>query len=62
GLEAALAAVEMANLKKAIAHAPSAHGHERRDPAPRERRSKPRLSDVERIAHKVTAKHHKKHS
>lgn len=62
GLEAALSAVEMANLKKVIAHAPSAHGHERRDSSPRERRAKPRLGDLERIVHKVTAKHHKKHS
>ena len=61
GLEAALAAVEMANLKKAIAHAP-AHGHAHPRPEPRERRSKPRLSDLERIVHKVTAKHHKKHT
>jgi 6,7-dimethyl-8-ribityllumazine synthase len=60
GLEAALAAVEMANLKKAIAHAPHSHAHPR--PEPRERRAKPRLSDLERIVHKVTAKHHKKHS
>ena len=62
GLEAALTAVEMANVKKVIAHAPSAHGHERRDSSPRERRAKPRLSDLERIVHKVTTKHHKKHS
>ncbi len=62
GLEAALSAVEMANLKKVIHHAPSAHGHERRDTSPRERRAKPRLGDLERIVHKVTAKHHKKHS
>ena len=62
GLEAALSAVEMANLKKAIQHAPSAHGHERREPGTRERRAKPRLSDLERVVHKVTAKHHKKHS
>ena len=62
GLEAALSAVEMANLKKAIHHAPSAHGHERREPKVRERRAKPRLGDLERIVHKVTAKHHKKHS
>ena len=50
----------MANLKKAIAHAPAAHAHPRTEP--RERRSKPRLVDLERIVHKVTAKHHKKHS
>lgn len=65
GLEAALSAVEMANLKKVIQHAPSVHGHERRDsapPRPRERRAKPRLGDLERIVHKVTAKHHKKHT
>jgi 6,7-dimethyl-8-ribityllumazine synthase len=62
GLEAALSAVEMANLKKAIHHAPSAHGHERREPGARERRAKPRLGDLERIVHKVTTKHHKKHS
>ena len=62
GLEAALSAVEMANLKKVIHHAPSAHGHERRDSSPRERRAKPRLGDLERIVHKVTAKQHKKHS
>ena len=51
----------MANVKKAIEHAPSAHGHERRDSSPRERRAKPRLGDLERIVHKVTTKHHKKH-
>lgn len=62
GLEAALSAVEMANVKKAIAHAPSVLGHERRDSSPRERRTKPRLSDLERIVHKVASKHHKKHS
>lgn len=62
GLEAALSAVEMANLKKVIHHAPSTHGHERRDSSPRERRAKPRLGDLERIVHKVTTKHHKKHS
>ncbi|MGH9671124.1 MAG: 6,7-dimethyl-8-ribityllumazine synthase [Terriglobales bacterium] len=61
GMEAALAAVEMANLKKAIAHAP-AHGHAHARTEPRERRAKPRLSDLERIVHKVTTKHHKKHS
>jgi len=62
GLEAALSAVEMANVTKAIHHTPSAHSHERRDSSPRERRAKPRLGDLERIVHKVTAKHHKKHS
>jgi len=72
GLEAALSAVEMANVKKAIQHVPSAHGHERRDPSPRERRAKLRLSDLERVTHKVAEKHqvthkvadkhHKKHS
>jgi 6,7-dimethyl-8-ribityllumazine synthase len=65
GMEAALSAVEMANLKKVIQHAPSLHGHERRDStpqSPRERRAKLRLSDLERVTHRVTEKHHKKHT
>ena len=62
GLEAALSAVEMANLKIAIHHKPSAAGHEHREAGSRERRSRLRLSDLERVTHKVVEKHHKKHS
>ena len=62
GWDAALSAVEMASLKAQIGGKAATHpGHERRSEhhheAPRERRSKPRLSDVERLAHHHTEKH-----
>jgi 6,7-dimethyl-8-ribityllumazine synthase len=66
GADAALTAVEMASLRKTIAHKPAAHSAEKRghhDPeSQRERRQRPRISDLHRTVDRVLDKHHKKHT
>jgi 6,7-dimethyl-8-ribityllumazine synthase len=58
GYEAALTAVEMASLRRALHHRP-AHADED-DDAGRERRSRPRVSDLHRTVDRILDKHGKK--